>query len=138
MPLPRSLPQLKREISEKKWAEARRREGDRVSQKNYKLPAKQKTYGMAAGSSTKHATRFYQLKTGYRLTVEYINCNRNRSSAQRWWCRYRIQTQEHDFKGPGVARQAENDVGGGQEETGRWCQNTERPEMTDRRRLARR
>jgi len=41
MPLPRPLANLKREISEKKWVEARRWAGDRASKKKYKMPASQ-------------------------------------------------------------------------------------------------
>jgi hypothetical protein len=72
MPLPRSLAHLKREISEK-WAEARRWAGDRVSQKKYKLPAKQKPDRTIAGSSKRHVSRFYQLKTDHCLTEQYLN-----------------------------------------------------------------
>ena len=36
-PLPRSLANLKREISEKKWAEARQWAGSRASRKKYKI-----------------------------------------------------------------------------------------------------
>jgi Zn finger protein HypA/HybF involved in hydrogenase expression len=69
MPLPRSLAHLKREISEKKWVEARQ-----------------------------WAARFYQLKTGHCLTGQYLHWTKNRPSAQCWWCRYRTQTRNHLFK----------------------------------------
>jgi hypothetical protein len=68
MPLPRSHAHLKREISEKKWAEAGHWPGKRVSQKKYKLPAKQKSDVTVAGSSKRLASRFYQLRTGRCLT----------------------------------------------------------------------
>jgi len=42
MPLPRSLAHLKREISEKKWGEARQWVGGRTSKKKYKMPTNQK------------------------------------------------------------------------------------------------
>ena len=42
MPLPRSLANLKREISEKKWMEARRRIGGRASRKEHRMPEGQK------------------------------------------------------------------------------------------------
>jgi hypothetical protein len=87
MPLPRSLAYLKREISETKWAEARRWAGDRVSQEKYKLPANQRPDRTVAGSTKRLASRFYQLKT-----------DRAVPTAQCWWCRYRTQTREHFFK----------------------------------------
>jgi len=51
MPLPRSLAHLKREISEKKWAEARQWAGGRTSRKKYSMPSRQKQDGTVAGSS---------------------------------------------------------------------------------------
>jgi ribonuclease HI len=50
-PLPRSLPHLKREISEKKWAEARLWAGSRITKAKYKMPARQKPDGVVADSS---------------------------------------------------------------------------------------
>jgi len=41
MPLPRSLANLKREISEKKWAEARQWAGGRTSEAGYRMPKSQ-------------------------------------------------------------------------------------------------
>jgi len=38
MPLPRSLAHIKREISERKWAEARQWAGGGTSRKKYKMP----------------------------------------------------------------------------------------------------
>ena len=38
MPLPRSLARLKREITEKKWAEARKWAGSRTSRQKYRMP----------------------------------------------------------------------------------------------------
>jgi ribonuclease HI len=59
MPLPRSLVHFQREISEKKWIEARQWAGGRTFKKKYKMPAKQKPDGTVAGSSKRHASRFY-------------------------------------------------------------------------------
>jgi len=64
MLLPRSLASLKREISEKKWAEARRWAGDRVTAKKHKMPEKQRSSRAAAGCSKKLVARLYQAKTG--------------------------------------------------------------------------
>jgi hypothetical protein len=78
MPLPRSLAHLKREISEKKWAEARQWAGGRITSKKYKMPCKQRTDKTVAGSSKRHASRFYQLKTGHCLTGQYLNWTKSR------------------------------------------------------------
>ena len=64
MPLPRSLANLKREISEKKWAEARQWAGGCTSKKKYRMPRSQRPDGVVAGSTKRLASRFYQLKTG--------------------------------------------------------------------------
>jgi len=42
MPLPRSLSNIKREITEKKWAEARKRAGRRISKRKFKMPESQR------------------------------------------------------------------------------------------------
>jgi len=88
MPLPRSLANLKREISEKKWVEARQWAGGRTSKKKYRLPKGQRPDGTAAGSTKRLASRFYQLKTGHCLTGQYLNWTKNRPTPQCWWCRY--------------------------------------------------
>jgi hypothetical protein len=63
MPLPRSLANLKREISDKKWMEARQWARGRTSSKKYRMPESQKPGGTVAGSTKRLASRFYQLKT---------------------------------------------------------------------------
>jgi len=69
IPLPRSLANLKREISAKEqWAEARQWAGGRTSKKKYCMPKSQEPDGMVAGSSKKLASRFYQTKTGHCLS----------------------------------------------------------------------
>jgi len=67
-PLPRSLANLKREISEKKWTEARSWAGRRISKAMYRMPKSQKPDGAAADSTKRLASRFYQLKTGHTRT----------------------------------------------------------------------
>jgi len=94
-PLPRSVANLKREISEKKWAEARQWAGGRTSKKKYRMPNSQRPDGAVANSSKRIATRFYQLKTGHCLTGQYLNWTKNRPTPQCWWCRYRTQTRDH-------------------------------------------
>jgi len=59
MPLPRSLANLKREISEKKWTEARQWAGSRTSKKKYRMPGSQKPEGAVANSTKRLASRFY-------------------------------------------------------------------------------
>jgi len=97
-PLPRSLANLKREISEKKWAEARQWAGGRTSRKKYRMPDSQKPDGAVANSTKRLASRFYQLKTGHCLTGQYLNWTKTRTTPQCWWCRYRTQTRDHLFK----------------------------------------
>jgi len=57
--LPRSLANLKREISEKKWVEARRWAGGRTSKTKYRMPERQKPDGAVAGSTKRLASRYY-------------------------------------------------------------------------------
>jgi ribonuclease HI len=97
-PLPRSLAHLKRGISEKKWSEARQWAGSRINKLKYKMPAGQKPDGMVAGSSKRHASRFYQLKTGHALTGEHLHWSKSRPTPQCWWCASEKQTRDHLFK----------------------------------------
>ena len=97
-PLPQSLANLKRGISEKKWAEARQWAGGQTSKKKYQLPECQRPDGTVAGSTKRLASRFYQLKTGHCLTGQYLNWTKSRPTPQCWWCRYRTQTRDHLFK----------------------------------------
>jgi len=68
MPLPQSLANLKRDISEKKWVEARQWAGGRTSKKKYRMPKSQKPDGAVASSTKRLASRFYQFKAGHCLT----------------------------------------------------------------------
>jgi len=65
-PLPRSLASLKREISERKWAEARQWAGGRTSKMKYCMPKSQKPDSVVADSTKRLASRYYQLKDGTR------------------------------------------------------------------------
>jgi len=85
MPPPRSLAHPKREISETKWAEARQWEGSRASGKQYKMPSRKTPDGTVASCSKRLTSRCYQLKTGHRLTVEYLRWTKNQPSGQCWW-----------------------------------------------------
>jgi len=97
MPLPRSLAHLKREISEKKWVEARQWAGGWISRK-YRKPGRQKPDGTVAGSSKRLAPRFYQPKTGHFLTGQYLHWTKNRLTAQCWWCRCQTQARDYLFR----------------------------------------
>jgi len=99
MPLPRSLANIRREISEKKWAEAREWAGGRTSKKKYRMPKSQRPNGTVATSAKKLAARFYQLKTGHACTGKYLHWTKARPSAQCWWCLHPKQTREHLLKG---------------------------------------
>ena len=98
IPLPRSLTNLKRDISEKKWVEARQWAGGRTSKAKYRMPKSQKPDGTVAGSSKRLASRLYQVKTGHCLSGQYLNWTKNRPTPQCWWCRCPTQTREHLFK----------------------------------------
>jgi ribonuclease HI len=96
--LPRSLAHLKRGISEKKWSESRQWAGSRINKTKYRMPAKQKPDGVVAGSAKRHASRFYQLKTGHALTGQHLHRTKNRPTPQCWWCASEVQTRDHLFK----------------------------------------
>jgi len=98
MPLPRSLAHLKREISEKKWAEARQWAGGRTCKTKHRMPKSQTPDGMVAWSNKRLASRFYQAKTWHCLTGQYLHWTKNRTTPQCWWRRYQIQTREHLFR----------------------------------------
>ena len=98
-PLPRSLANIMREISEKRWAEARRWAGGWTYEKKYKMPKSQRPDGTVAGSTNGLASRFYQLKTGHSRTGQYLRWAKARTTAQCWWCRCPTQTRDHLLKG---------------------------------------
>jgi len=97
-PLPRSLANLKREISEKKWAEARSWAGGRISKAKYCMPKSQKPDSVVADSTQRLASRFYQLKTGHARTGQYLHWAKVRPDTQCWWCKCPSQTRDHLFK----------------------------------------
>jgi len=84
--LPRSLANLKWEILEKKWVEARQWAGGRTLKMKYRMPKSQKPDGAVAGSFKRLASRFYQIKTGHCLTGQYLNWTKNRPTPPCWWC----------------------------------------------------
>jgi hypothetical protein len=80
--LPRSLVHLKREIMEKKWAEARQWAGGWITNHKYKMPHRQWPDQTVARSTKRLALRFYQLKTGYYLSGRYLNWTKKRLTTQ--------------------------------------------------------
>ena len=86
--LSQDLLHLKREITEKKWVEARQWAGGRASKKKYTMPKSQRPDGVVAGSAKRLASRFYQMKTGHCLSGQYLHWTKNRPTPQSWWCRY--------------------------------------------------
>jgi ribonuclease HI len=120
-PLPRSLAHLKREISEKKWTEARQWAGSRITKAKYRMPARQKPDEVVAGSSKRHASRFYQLKTGHCLTGQHLQWSKSRPTAQCWWCPCPTQTRDHLFKGCAAWKDQQRTLWAEvRKETGRW------------------
>jgi len=57
MPLSRSLANIKREISEKKWVEARRWACGQVSREKYRMPEGHKAEGAIGGNTKRLASR---------------------------------------------------------------------------------
>jgi len=82
IPLPRSLANLKREISEKKWVEVRQWAGGRTPKTKYRMSKSQRPDSTVAGSTKRLASRFYQLKTGHCLSGQYLNWTQNRPTPQ--------------------------------------------------------
>jgi hypothetical protein len=76
---------------------------------------------VVAGSAKRHASRFYQLKTGHRFTGQHLNWTKKRPTAQCWWCPYRTQKREHCFKVcPAWRKQQKTLLAEIRKETGRW------------------
>jgi len=127
IPLPRSLANLKREISEKKWAEARQWAGGRTFKAKYRMPKTQKPDGVVAGSIKRLASRFYQIKTGHCLTGQYLNWTKDRPPAM-----LVVPVPDSDARAPpqgvsGVEGPAEDPVGGGTEGDGEGERPVEDP-----------
>jgi len=98
MPPPRSLANLRREIAEKKWSEARSWAERRVRGKKYKLSRDQRPNRVVEQAPKRLAGRFHQLRTGHCRTGQYLEWTKNADSAACGWCQYRTQTREHLFK----------------------------------------
>ena len=96
VPLPRSLANLKREISEKKWAEARQWAGWRPDLQG-KVSATEKPEAGRYGSRQHQEARLAVLPAQDGAlpdrTVPQLD-----EEPTRWWCRYQTQTRDHLFK----------------------------------------
>jgi len=92
--LPRSLANFKRYFSDGGQGLVEKTLA-RTGNRKYRPSAKQKPDLTVAHANKRLASRFYQLKTGYRLTGQYLHWTTRRSC---WWCQYKIQTCEHLFK----------------------------------------
>jgi len=98
MPLPRSLANLKREISERKWEEAWTWAKKRVRGKKYQMRETMHQNDMVARAPKRLAGRYHQLKTGNCRTGQYLKWTKNSNTAECGWCRYKTQTREYLFK----------------------------------------
>ena len=95
MPPPRSLANLKREISEEEaWTWSR----NRVKGKKYQMRKTMHQNNMVARGPKRLAGRFHQLKTGHCRTGQYLKWTKNSDTAECGWCQYKTQTREHLFK----------------------------------------
>jgi hypothetical protein len=83
MPLPRSLAHLKREISEKKWVEARSWAGRRVSSKKYRLPREQRPDKVVVGQLQEACLKVLPAEARA-LPHEYLGWMGNQPTAKCW------------------------------------------------------
>jgi len=98
MPPPRSLANLKQEISEKKWEEAWTWARNRVNGNKYQMPKTMHQNNMVVRGPKRLVGRFHQLKTGHRCTGQYLNSTKNSDTTECERCQYQTQTREHLFK----------------------------------------
>jgi len=84
--LPRSLANIKREMSEKNLA------GDWIAETKHRMPEKQRPNSTVAECSKRLAGRFHQLMTG---TVSLGNTSDGRKTGPPRSCPYTVQTREH-------------------------------------------
>jgi len=96
LPLPRSIANIKREIAEKKWKEARAWSEKRIRKKKYRMPKGQSA--AVARAPKRLAGRFHQLRTGHCRTGQYLMWTKNSNTAACGWCQCKMQTRNHLFK----------------------------------------
>jgi hypothetical protein len=95
MPPSRSLTTVKRETSEKKWAEARRCAEGRITARKYKMPGKHRPSREVDRCPKRLAGRFPQLKTGHCHTGQYRKWSKSCATAKCGWCPWTVRTREH-------------------------------------------
>ena len=98
MPLPRSKANIRREVAERKWAEARDWSEKRIKRKKYKMPERMRQSAAVARGPERLAERFYQLRTGNCRTGQYLEWTKNTDTAACGWCQHKTQTREHLLK----------------------------------------
>ena len=86
MPPPRSLANLKREISERNWEEAWTWSKKRVRGRKYQMPKTMHQNNMVARGPKRLAGRYYQLKTRHCRTGQYLKWTKNSNTAKCGWC----------------------------------------------------
>jgi len=120
MPLPRSLANLKRKISEEKWVEAWRWAGGRTSKTKYRMPKSQRPDGTVAASTMACLTVLPD-QDGALPDRAVPQLTKKRPTPQCWWCRYPNQTWENRFKvRPEWRMEQKIPWAEVQKETGRW------------------
>ena len=98
MPLPRSIANIRREVAEKKWVEARDRSERKIRRKKYKMPEKLRQQAVVARGPKRLAERFHQLRTGHCRTGQYLEWTKYSDTAACGWCQHKTQTREHLLK----------------------------------------
>jgi len=96
--LPRSLANLKREISEKKWTEARSWARGRISKAKYRMPKSQKPDGAVGRQHQEACLEVLPAEDGARPHRTVPALGEGSSHSQCWWCLYPSQTRDHLFK----------------------------------------
>jgi hypothetical protein len=92
------LANIKREVSERKWAEARHWAEARITARKYRMPAEQRPNRVVDRGPKRLANRFHQLKTGHCFTGQYLVWSKSQASAKCGWCPCKVQTREHLLK----------------------------------------
>ena len=118
---PRSLAHLKRSITETKWKETNAWADVKVTHKEYRYSRKkrQRPDFIPANANKWHASRLYQLKTGYCLTGQYLHWTKSRPTAKCWLPVPNPNTEASLQELSPQEAPAGNPVGGGEKDTGR-------------------
>jgi len=98
MPLPRFIANIRREVEEKKWAEAQDWSEKRIKKKKCKMLERLRQIAAVARGPKRLAERFHQLRTGHCRTGQYLEWTKNVDTAACGWCQCRRQTRNHLFK----------------------------------------